>query len=378
MNKRIFILIDWFSPAFKAGGPIQSVANLVSQYQEPGVSFRIFTSNHDHDGTILNQVPHDTWYRINAHTEVWYASVSTARFSQVEKEVRAWSPSLIFINGLFSPVFNFLPAWKLRDFRVIVAVRGMLHPGALSQKAFKKKLFLLFWKLLGLPRRLEYQAAAEEEVAFIQQAFGQHTRIHLAPNFPRILPFSPTERQPGAVLKLASVALISPMKNHLLVLQQLQLVKSAVVWNVYGPVKDAVYFEACQRELSQLPSNIRVFFHGDVQPDQVPVVLKEADVFILPSKSENFGHAIFEALTAGKPVVTSLGTPWSQLESQHAGFNVDVDKNPAGIADAILELAKLDGEAWNHWTVAARSYALSKIDVKTIEAAYTKMFQLHP
>ena len=47
----VLICIDWFLPAFKAGGPIQSVSNLV-EYLKDEFNFWIFTSNTDIDGTL--------------------------------------------------------------------------------------------------------------------------------------------------------------------------------------------------------------------------------------------------------------------------------------------------------------------------------------
>jgi glycosyltransferase involved in cell wall biosynthesis len=39
-----------------------------------------------------------------------------------------------------------------------------------------------------------------------------------------------------------------------------------------------------------------------------------ADLFVLPTYSENFGIVVAEALWAGVPVITTKGTPWSDLE----------------------------------------------------------------
>ena len=63
----------------------------------------------------------------------------------------------------------------------------MLHPGALTQKAFKKKWYLLFWKLIGSPNRYEFHASDENEKKYIRQVFGSKIKIHVAKNFPKHL-----------------------------------------------------------------------------------------------------------------------------------------------------------------------------------------------
>ena len=58
-----------------------------------------------------------------------------------------------------------------------------------------------------------------------------------------------------------------------------------------------------------------------------------ADLFVLPSLSENFGMAIAEALAAGTPVISTKGTPWRRLESEGAGWWADTSVD--GLVDVL-------------------------------------------
>jgi hypothetical protein len=71
--KRIFISIPWFLPAFRAGGPIQSVANLVKEFQED-VTYFIFCGDTDLNGSALENVETDKWISFNDHTNVGIAA----------------------------------------------------------------------------------------------------------------------------------------------------------------------------------------------------------------------------------------------------------------------------------------------------------------
>jgi glycosyltransferase involved in cell wall biosynthesis len=68
-------------------------------------------------------------------------------------------------------------------------------------------------------------------------------------------------------------------------------------------------------------------------------LLADADLFVLPSHSENFGVVIAEALAMGVPVITTTGTPWSVLHDRGAGWWVSPD--PASLATALWEATRL-------------------------------------
>ena len=199
---KIFITIPWFHPAHKAGGPIRSVANMLSQLgsglpiaigmgnaQRPAdepIQFKIFCGNKDLDGTVLSNVEFDKWVRYDANTEVWYASKNNL-LTVLKKEIKKDAPAYLFMMGIFSWPFNFKPLLFCKGVKKIISVRGMLHPGALSQKSFKKRLYLLLWKLLGLHKKNIFHATDEKEREYIQQVFGLNTRVLVAANFPRVL-----------------------------------------------------------------------------------------------------------------------------------------------------------------------------------------------
>jgi glycosyltransferase involved in cell wall biosynthesis len=225
----------------------------------------------------------------------------------------------------------------------------------------------------GLPKMVEWHATTEQEKANIQNVFGPNARVWTVPNFPRVMDVDIPEKQKD-VLELVTVALISPMKNHLLVLKALKHVSTQVVYHIYGPVKDGSYWNACLSVIEELPANITVKYHGDVTPDKLHLALANGHVAILPSKSENFGHSIFEAFTAGKPVITSHTTPWNGLKEEKAGLNVGIGDEQE-ITAAISFFAGMDNEEFRIWSASARQYALRSVDFEKIKRGYLAMFE---
>ncbi len=249
----------------------------------------------------------------------------------------------------------------------------MLHPGALSQKSFKKKLYLALWKMAGLHRRYDFHATDAREQQFILQAFGEQARVFIAGNFPRVFNFQQAAQKETGKLRLVSVALISPMKNILLVLEALHFCTAEISYDIYGPIKDGFYWQLCRDKIKMLPANITVCHHGDVLPSKIEAVLNNYEVFILPSKSENFGHAIYEALSAGKPVITSNHTPFNNLQSNHAGENIST-KNISEITTAINFFAAMSAAEFKSWNEGAKSYASRQVDFNELKVQNDNMF----
>lgn len=101
-----------------------------------------------------------------------------------------------------------------------------------------------------------------------------------------------------------------------------------LAFDVYGVEEDRNYARDCRQMQSELGTNIRLGFKGPIPHHEVFGTIQGYHLFILPSLGENFGHAIYEALSAGDPVVISDQTPWRNLKK----------KRPAGIYRSIKKI----------------------------------------
>ncbi|MCO5285797.1 MAG: glycosyltransferase family 4 protein [Chitinophagaceae bacterium] len=252
----------------------------------------------------------------------------------------------------------------------------MLHPGALKQKASKKKWFIKAFNLVGFPKRVAFHATDKQEASYIRSQFGNKSAIFIAGNISSFIGKLPSPIKPKNELKLLTIALISPMKNYLKVLNALRNVSLSVTYNIYGAVKDEGYLAQCKSVAATLPPNIEVGFHGELPPDRISATLEEHHVFILPSESENFGHAIYEALSAGRPVITSHNTPWNHLEENHAGLNVNPEIEME-ISKAIHTFGVMDNVSFVNECEAAFQYALGYYKLDEILVKYKTMFDVN-
>ncbi len=371
MSRKIFITIPWFLPAFRAGGPVQSVANLVREYHED-IEYYIFCSDKDLNGAALENITPGEWTNYNAYTKIWYAGPEKISH-KLNEQVENIRPDVLYMIGLYDWHFNIVPLVFCTAPKKIISVRGMLHPGALSQKRIKKRIYLQFFKLLEYHHKVIFHATDQTEAGYIRRQFGAPAPILVAGNFPNRMEALPAPAKEPGTLKMGSIALISPMKNILPVLDALPQVNETIDYTIYGPVKDRAYYDLCMEKVRSMPGHIQVTMAGEAEPSQLSAILSQMHLFILPSKSENFGHAIYEALSAGKPVVTSRFTPWNHLQKAHAGMNVSTD-NGNEIADAIRFFAKMNDDELTVWRRGASAYAATAVDFAQLRTAYENLF----
>ena len=375
MKKSVVLIYDYFSPAYKAGGPTQSLANMVKGLHDPiengsDIDIKVICTNEDLDGTLLN-VATDQWLPIEdangRYGSIWYASRGKRDIKDMILET-----DIIFINSIFSYHFDYLSLLRSKARRKIVSPRGMLDPGSLSQKSWKKKAYLALWKLRGYHKYCEWHATTDQEQSNIKKVFGKNAKVWYVANFPRVMHPAAIIKTPGH-LSLVTIALISPMKNHHLILQALKNVTGHVAYNIYGPVKDKEYWAECRGLIGKLPANVTVTYHGDLVPDMVQAALEKEHVAVIPSKSENFGHSIFEAFTAGRPVITSHFTPWNDLKEHKAGINVSINDTDE-MTQAISFFAAMNQNEFEEWSKDSRQFAINAIEINSIKSGYLKMF----
>jgi glycosyltransferase involved in cell wall biosynthesis len=103
---------------------------------------------------------------------------------------------------------------------------------------------------------------------------------------------------------------------------------------IVGPSEGGHRAELEER-VRQLDLQDVVSFAGPVADEEKWSEYQKADLFILPTYSENFGIVVAEALATGCPVLTTTGTPWQELKTHRCGWWVE--PRPPSIAQALRD-----------------------------------------
>ena len=250
----------------------------------------------------------------------------------------------------------------------------MLQEGALQYKRLKKRLFLQLLRGVGIGSRIHWHATDQQEAADIRLHFPAAKQISIIPNIPETEqpPFEVLSKSPGH-LRMVFISRISPKKNLDYLLEALMYVNGAVHFDIVGPVEDESYWEKCRHLIDKLPPGIQIKVHGSLNRIEISQILKKNHIFVLPTQGENFGHAIFEALLYGKPVVISHLTPWKDVETDGTGKLVELDA-PHQLAEQISSYVQLSEAAYARASKAAWNYARRYLQKAVPLDQYISMF----
>jgi glycosyltransferase involved in cell wall biosynthesis len=321
--------------------------------------FRVVASDRDWgDDVPYAGIRPLTWTSVGP-AQVIYLRPRDRRPATIGSLLREVTPQVVYLASFFSPSFSILPLFhrRLNGSRAswIVAPSGEFAPSALAIRSSKKRVFLTASRAFGLHRGVAFHATKPEEIAEIRRVNGDSAEVHLAPGLasPRA-PARRRIRRPGDPLRVVFLSRIAPMKNLDFAVEVLSRVSARVDFEIYGPPEDRAYHLGCRERIGRLPENVRVREHGTVAHERVAAVLAEADLFFLPTRGENFGHAIVEALAAGAPALISDRTPWRGLAATGAGWDLPLDR-PDDFVRAVEEIAAESADAWARRSAAAKA-----------------------
>ena len=116
------------------------------------------------------------------------------------------------------------------------------------------------------------------------------------------------------------------MKNLKFALSILGKTKRRVNFDIYGEINDIAYWDECKLTIKSSPPNIKCQYKGAIQHSEVISTISKYDLFFLPTRGENYGHAIVEAFIAGTPVLISDSTPWRNLEALGIGKDISLER----------------------------------------------------
>lgn len=301
----------------EAAGPTYSVLRLCESLALEGLSVDLHTmvAGRSPQGVMLIAHPH--WRllgRFGFSLEIVRALAKASRTMNIVHNHGLWSGS------------NFAAGLATRGGRALLVTspRGMLSPEALARSALKKRLAKpLQWPVVA--RAALLHATSRMEYEDIRQI---HVRqpVAIIPNGIDVPEFNGNERVApgGAGVRMLFLGRLHPIKGIEMLLKAWQELQDRYPQGelVIAGGGEKSYVQSLHEQAGKL-GLARVSFPGPVFGAEKERQYRTSNLFVLPTKTENFGMAVAEALARGLPVVTTRRAPWPGIEERGCGWWIE-------------------------------------------------------
>ena len=209
---------------------------------------------------------------------------------------------------------------------LMVSPHGTLSKWSLARNALQKKIFWKFFQEPALRNTSCFHATCEEEYLDIRRMrFSQPVSIiPCGVNIPAQIRKPKNQRK-----RLFFLARMHPKKGIDILLQAwCRLQHSFPEWDLHIAGSDSDGYSEEMKALSNSLSNERVFFRGSLHGEEKNQAYREATLYVLPTRNENFGITVAEALSMGTAAVVTKEAPWQGLEAVNAGRWIDLGVSP--------------------------------------------------
>lgn len=342
------------------GGPPRSVGQLCD-HLVGRVPVHLLTSEDPQDPLVPLRAEIQTHF-VSGQNRTMLGRVQAAGFSAALNKIHTAHPlAICHQHGVWLRCSHETTRFAhSRGIPLVVAPRGMLEPWAINNSKWKKKLAWALYQKRDLQKATVFHATAQSEAESIRR-LGFKQPIAVIPNgvqLPEAVEWDSGNvgRSEGGVRTALFLSRINPKKGLPMLLDAWAKVAPADWRLVIAGNDDSNHLPVVVRKIRELGLADRVTIAGPLFGEAKEAAYRNADLFVLPSYSENFGIVVAEALGYGVPVLTTTGCPWQELQTHKCGWWVE--PTPAGIEAGLQAVLGAGSEERGAWSEELRAMGL--------------------
>lgn len=284
---------------------------------------------------------------------------------------------VVHVHGLWSsfPTLFGIIAKLISGARLIVSPRGMLEPWSLKQGSLKKKLALFTYQGFLFNLTDIFHVTANEESQSLSAVVPNNIDF-VIPNGIETSAFQEAEHRSNSQNRsILFLSRIHPKKGLEMLIQAWSLLENSwPAWKVriVGD-GDQAYIESLKELIaSKNLTNIKI--EEPLYNDDKIEAYSSSDLFVLPTYSENFGIVIAEALVSCLPVITTTGTPWSEIKTHNCGEYVE--PNVDDLLGALRKWMLITPEKRKEAGLRGKHLIQNKYSLVSVAASFNKLYNL--
>lgn len=356
--KSIFVIGSCF-PA-ELGGPSNTIHRFSKALTKSGSNVEIWSTLHG----ITKK--HKNEYNIIENQQVDIKGVNVTFFSFFLTHL---FPVRMFLKFLFlnrdtnvhlSSIFYFpnlliMSILSIKRCAFTIAPRGELFEPALAHRKTFKKLYLYILSTF-LSKATHIIATSSEEADTIRKKFPScNELIRIIPNYLEL----ESQHSVEVGSNILYMGRLHPHKciDRLIIAYQSLPLSLRENYSLQIAGDGDVAYKTYLNSLVQKDS-FNISFLGHLTDDKKRAALSECCILVLPSKSENFGNVILEALSAARPVIACHNSPWSSVINNRCGYYIS--NSSEELALALKEYVTLSRDEKRNMAQRARLLAKSE------------------
>jgi glycosyltransferase involved in cell wall biosynthesis len=350
------------------GGPARSVTHLIAAMLENS-SHKIELFCEESQNPIINNF-------VKSTGSIYFCKLNKlGGLKGISVRLKISKPNLLHGHGLWQmPVHQMAKMARKNKIPYIITPRGMLEPWSLEQKKIKKKIALSLFQNKDLKNAACIHATATLEAENIRN-LGYTNPIAVIPNGIDLKEFPEFKKSKAAEKRILFLSRIHQKKGIENLIEAWSQIHKIIRENwsitIVGNGEEK-YIAALQALLINKGLSDQILIKGPMYGEDKLKEYQDADLFVLPTYSENFGIVIAEALACNTPVITTKGAPWNELETTQSGWWIDIGVEP--LNKALEEALQTPPETLNQMGENGRKLVEEKY---SIEAVTKQMLELY-
>lgn len=323
------------------GGPSRSVPFLCEALTDQGASVRLVTTVPKSEGGGRSPIlPADPVEVCSAGVQNGVRRIIWRPFSfynTLQNQAQSAHPDILHDHGIWLPTHGTVAlAARRLDVPLVVSIRGMLTSWALQHNRWRKQFAWMAYQKAALRQASLFHVTSEEEVEALRD-LGFDQPAAMIPNGVQLPEQQSADSSSVGPRRALFLSRLHPKKGLPMLIEAWARVRPKD-WELIlvGPSEEGHRAEL-EEQVRSDGLDDEITFSGSVSDKEKWAVYRSADLFVLPTHSENFGIVVAEALAAGIPVLTTTGTPWRELETHGCGWWVkpEVERITRALDDAV-------------------------------------------